>query len=45
MHSKSVLGDEQNYGRFYKTDYFYNRFEKIARQNMKIEKLFWQGAL
>lgn len=31
--------------RIYKTDYFYNRFEKIARQNMKREKLFWQGAL
>ena len=31
--------------RLYETEYFYNRFEKIARQNLLREKAFWQSKI
>ena len=39
----AFLNSLLNKKRIYKTDYFYNRFEKNARQNLKKESAFWTG--
>lgn len=39
------LSDFLSKKRIYKTDYFYNRFENIARQNLSKERAFWKSKI
>ena len=42
---EKFLGELLSKKRIFETEYFYNRFEKIARQNISREKAFWQSKI